>query len=411
MGTDLDRLFFREDAADDAAKGVLNVVRQWAEREVISRRQEYREHYETLFREKRKNLELDIGLQRLTLPENRGGFGWDGTTDCPRVTSVLLETGKADAAEGFMLAVTYVFLALLTRVPAQSERALSSFAPRYGGEGLQTTALVLPAAGFSDVETPLFGGRAMTAVLETAGNATSLTGRNLRPCACGAIADSFGIAAADKEGRAVWAVIIDGEGVQRGPEVRTTGLSACRNAEITLERISVPEGFILDREGILEETYTFLNAYLGAVSLGAAMDFFEILNDWSENRVIKGGTPMKNDQLCASVLADVAMEILLGRILLSELTGIMAAPEQWEGDRLEKLFTYGQIIGSRVQSAALRAMNRGMELMGSAGYAREWHAEKHWRDIKTIQSIVAGVGADVPVKMQAARFFYGSRGV
>jgi alkylation response protein AidB-like acyl-CoA dehydrogenase len=64
------------------------------------------------------------------------------------------------------------------------------------------------------------------------------------------------------------------------------------------------------------------------------------------------------------------------------------------------------MIGARIQKSAILAVNRGMELMGSAGYAKEWHVEKHWRDIKTIQSALCGVGAGVPVKMDIARFFY-----
>jgi hypothetical protein len=64
------------------------------------------------------------------------------------------------------------------------------------------------------------------------------------------------------------------------------------------------------------------------------------------------------------------------------------------------------MIGSRSQQAVMRAINRGLELMGSAGYAKEWHAEKHWRDVKTIQSLMCGVAAETPVKMDTARFFF-----
>jgi len=49
--------------------------------------------------------------------------------------------------------------------------------------------------------------------------------------------------------------------------------------------------------------------------------------------------------------------------------------------------------------------------MGSAGYAKEWHVEKHWRDIKTIQSYLCGVGAEAPIKLDLARFFYDCREV
>ena len=91
------------------------------------------------------------------------------------------------------------------------------------------------------------------------------------------------------------------------------------------------------------------------------------------------------------------------------VANFIARSDAWGGAESESIFTAAQMFRRRVQESALKALNRGMELMGSAGYAKEWHEEKHWRDIKTIQSHLCGVGADVPVKMDIARFFYGSR--
>jgi hypothetical protein len=83
--------------------------------------------------------------------------------------------------------------------------------------------------------------------------------------------------------------------------------------------------------------------------------------------------------------------------------------EEWGKERNQKVYTLAQMIGSRIQKSTLHATNRGMELMASAGYSKEWHAEKHWRDIKTIQSYLCGVGADIPVKMDIARYFFDSK--
>jgi alkylation response protein AidB-like acyl-CoA dehydrogenase len=152
--------------------------------------------------------------------------------------------------------------------------------------------------------------------------------------------------------------------------------------------------------------YTWLNLLLGGVSIGAATNFFELLADWSDNRVIKGGTTLKENPLCASVLADVAEEIALAKLLLYDLAAIIARPSSLDASSLTRTFTFAQMIGSRVQQGAMHAMNRGLELMGSAGYAKEWHVEKDWRDVKTIQSVLCGAGAEAPVKMDTARFFY-----
>ena len=46
-----------------------------------------------------------------------------------------------------------------------------------------------------------------------------------------------------------------------------------------------------------------------------------------------------------------------------------------------------------------------MELMGSAGYAREWHLERYWRDVKSVQSCLGG---RVLSGMHVARHYFGS---
>jgi alkylation response protein AidB-like acyl-CoA dehydrogenase len=170
--------------------------------------------------------------------------------------------------------------------------------------------------------------------------------------------------------------------------------------------VTIPAENVIDRNGSVLELYSWLNLFLSGVSLGAAFNFFEILSLWAETRVIKGGESLKENPLCASVLAEVAEEIATGKLLGYSLARTMAKSEDYGGTEGEAVYTFAQMIGARVHQSIIRAINRGMELMGSAGYAKEWHVEKHWRDIKTIQSHLCGIGADVPVKMDIARYFY-----
>ena len=90
------------------------------------------------------------------------------------------------------------------------------------------------------------------------------------------------------------------------------------------------------------------------------------------------------------------------------VSNFIGRTETWGGHENPVIFMAAQMFGKRIQQCSINAINRGMELMASAGYAREWHAEKHWRDVKTIQSMLGGVAAEVPVQMDIARFFYNS---
>ena len=257
------------------------------------------------------------------------------------------------------------------------------------------------------MDTPLFLGRSIHAGAKKSGSGFALSGRDLRPLVAGGIADHFCVVCTmDGDRPCVAFVPGNAPGLRRGPSILMTGLNACGNAEIGLHDVPVSGAPVLEREGVVEELYAWLNLLLGGVSVGAATNFFELLADWSDSRVIKGGTTLKENPLCASVLADVAEEIALAKLLLYDLAVIIASSPEPGHQAIRRTFTYAEMIGHRAQQGVMRAMNRGLELMGSAGYAKEWHVEKHWRDVKTIQSILYGMAADAPLKMDTARFFY-----
>jgi len=268
-------------------------------------------------------------------------------------------------------------------------------------------AIVLPGPGHAGQTTALFKSRSILARVRSAGGDSFVHGSRLRPLAAGHDAGLFCIVCADGNDQPGLAFVAgDAGGIVRSGPIVTTGLNACTNAEITLDDVKIPSEHVIDSPGAVESLYSRLGLLLGGVSLGAGLNFFEILQNWCGSRVIKGSSLLKENPLCASVLADVAEELSLTNLLLHDLAGLMAQSQQSGPMDETALFTYAGMIGSRSQQAVMRAINRGLELMGSAGYAKEWHAEKHWRDVKTIQSLMCGVAAETPVKMDTARFFF-----
>ena len=408
MNKNLDELFvYPKELVDEESKRIIHLVEQWANKEIISKRQEYRENYEKLFIEKRKSLNLTIGLQRLTLPEEHGGFGWNSPANAPGIVSILAEIGRADAAIGVVSAVKYTIFAAISMLPHLENALCDALAPIYCAEELKTPSLILPGIGVVGQDTPLFLGRSIMATVEPDGEGYAVNGRDLRPLNSGAVADLFCVVCADKLGRPCVALVPgEDQNITRGKTLLETGLNASANADVSFNHVKIPQAYVINREGVVEEIYTWLNLLLGGVSVGAGMNFFEIVGDWSETRTIKGGYMMKENPLCASVLADVADEVFTARLLLYTLAHIMSKPQDWGYSGSQRVYTFSQVIGSQVQQKVMRAINRGLELMGSAGYSKEWHVEKHWRDVKTIQSYLCGVGAEGPVKMDTARFFF-----
>lgn len=393
---------------DDESKSVTTLVRQWADREIIGKRLEYQQNYSALFPEKMKMLALSIGLQRMAVPSDLGGFGWNTPEHAPDLLDVLVEAGRADASSGALLAMNYaLFTSVLTHGPSNDDSLLKAFSESFSSNELVIPAVILAGPGYAGEETPLFKARSILATVRSADGDAVVQGKKLRPLAAGVDAGLFCILCADGDGRECLALVPgDAEGVIRSGPILTTGLNACTNAEITLDNVRIPAGHVIDSPGAAENLYSWLGLLFGGVSLGAGLNFFEILQNWCEARTIKGTSLLKENPLCASVMADVAEELSLTNLLLHDLAGLMALPGQSGQTNETTLFTYAGMIGARSQQAVLRAINRGLELMGSAGYAKEWHAEKHWRDVKTIQSLMCGVAAEAPVKMDTARFFF-----
>jgi alkylation response protein AidB-like acyl-CoA dehydrogenase len=406
MHKSLDGLFLStREQIDEEEQRIVNTVRQWADREILAKRLAYIEHYDRQFAEKRRMLLIDIGLQRLALSENDGGFGWNNNARAPGLAAVLMEIGRADAAIAYLSALQFTTILACGADNASSVGALIS--SLYSTDQPVNPALILPGPGTLDEQTSLFFGRSINVHLVHKCDDDILVGKNIRPTGCGGIADHFCVVYADSTGKPSIAFVpADLQGVLRGNILKETGLNACKNADVTFDNVKLHRAAILEGNEVVERIYIWLNLLLGATSVGAAMNFFEIVYDWANTRTIKGGSIMKENPLCASILADVAEEIAIARFLTDDLARLIAMMASPHSPELQHVYTMSQIVGYRIQQGALRAVNRGMELMGSAGYAREWHAEKHWRDIKTIQSYLCGVGAEVPVKMDTAQFFF-----
>ncbi len=404
---DLDGLFLvpRRQAGGEST-GVISLVRQWADKEIIGKRLAYLQNYPVLFMEKFRVLALSMGLQKLAVSEDQGGFGWNTPDHASDILEVVTGIARADASASVLMAMNYaIFSSVIETVSSENSDSCHDLTRRYLSDELMLSSCILPGPGFAGEITPLFKGRSLRAKLEKAGTGFVISGTSLRPLAGGKLANLFCTVCTGVDGLPVIALMpAEAKGITRGNSIMTTGLNACTNADITFEKVKLPREQLIDYPGASGNLHTWINLLFGGASLGAGLNFFEILSDWCETRVIKGSGLLKENPLCASVLADVAEELACTKLLLQDLASLISS-ESGQGKEAG-LFTYAGMIGARAQQSVMRAINRGLELMGSAGYAKEWHAEKHWRDVKTIQSVLCGVGAEAPVKIDTARYFY-----
>jgi len=409
MKKDINQLFvYPKTGVTRETEEIAKSVRQWANKEIVSRRLDYQDDYDNLFPQARARLALDIGCQGLMFSADDGGLGLNRVDAAATLVMVLKEIGRADAAIGFIHAVEYALGGVMAAEEGGSSLA-GKLAPMFCGEELNTLAPILPAGGRVGEVHPLFAGRPIRAALAGSGESRTVSGEALRPLDLGAKAAVLAVVCADEAGNPALAVIpADAAGVRRGEPYLKTGLEGCRNADIDLHQAIVPDGHLLAGESPVRAFYAWLNLLLGAVSTGAAMGCLEVAGEWADERVIKAGGLIKNNPLCAAVLAEAYEEVSLAWTLTHHLAHSLAHPDEWGTAGSPMMFAVSQMTGRRVQANALLAVNKMMELMASEGYAREGRVEKSWRDIKTIQSSLCGIGGEAPVRLDVARYVFDS---
>jgi alkylation response protein AidB-like acyl-CoA dehydrogenase len=144
-----------------------------------------------------------------------------------------------------------------------------------------------------------------------------------------------------------------------------------------------------------------------ASAVGALLASYRILREWGDNRVIKGtGNIFKENPLTGALMGEIAKEIAVDRLLAYDLAEMLAEPDTYGDAGSQGVFTAALMLAHQVLASAEYAIHRTMELMASAGYAKEWQLERYWRDVKTLQCYL---GAYELAKHDFTRWFYGAR--
>lgn len=376
-------------------------LKRWADNEVMAKRLELRESYEGLLEPAMRKLFLDIGLQRLLWPEKHGGDGHNGPDAAMTVLAALEQVSRGDTSIALLLSGMWALQSCVAMEGRENEEACEALAGIYGGEdGLAITSLVLP----------LFRGVPQAAAKHAKGTWT-LEAAGARPIASGADAALFGVLCSlgkSEDDVGVVAVPASAKGVKRGKAFLKTGLAADRNAAVDFEKVKAPEAMLVARgteacRGMLSWLYLGLSASV----VGALFAAYEILKEWGDSRVIKGkGQAFKNNPLTASVMAEVARDISLARLLACDLARLLADPAVYGPPGQEGNFVTASMVANFALQTAETAIGRAMEMMASAGYATEWNLERYWRDTKTMQLLL---GPYELTKMDFAHYFYGSQ--
>ena len=394
---------------DDSDRSLVNSLQKWAETEVVSKRLEYQEDYYELIYPAMQKLMIDIEMQKILWPEDKGGAEYNTSELAVTLAHALEQVGWADVGIAFVSSATYALCSTFALEKNSREKLVEKIAPLFcDTEDPVIGSLILPEYGGSDSDSgALFGGKYLQARARKEGKNWLIDGENMRPLNSGVDASLYGVFCnlEGEDSPGFFIVPADSPGIKKGDLSIKTGLGASRNCSLQMEKVKVADdNLVFKGRSPYLQMMSWLYLGASATATGAHVAAYEIVKDWGDSRVIKGkGQVFKNNPLTASLMAEISQEMLLNRLLTSRLAQMLMEATMKDDEEVEQIYVSSLSIVNRVTHAAEKSLNHIMELMGSAGYATEWNLERYWRDLKTMQ---VHLGNWEIHKMDLASYFY-----
>lgn len=289
---------------------------------------------------------------------------------------VVEELCKVDSAFGIAYAISSTFTTGIDLF-ANEEQKLHCMPRLFAGDALGCFALTEPDAG-SDA------GSAKTTAIKD-GDHYVLNGMK-HFITNSAIADYCMLIAntdPSKGAKGLSAFLIDLKttpGVKIGHIENKCGIRTAKVAEVIFENAVIPADRLIGQEGKgFRYALTSLNAgrlSVAAQGLALAQESFDIARDYMMNRQ-QFGKPIFKNQYLAFRMADMQTEIDMARLLLYK--GVW---EQQQGRDFSVSACKAKLACTNL---AMRVTTDCIQSMGGAGYMREQHVERMFRDAKITQ--------------------------
>ncbi len=353
---------------------------------------------------------VEFGVTKAILPTKFGGLGYS-----PVVRQMINEE-LARADIGLATKVGKLHWAVSVMLAAGRDDLIEEFAPRIAGDEVWTAcfAITEPAGG-ANVEDPALEYRTMKVMARLDGDHYVINGHKLWPGPAGeaenfrseymnghlgywvcAITDRAG----GDENVGIFYVPPDAPGLSFSKPYQKMGFSFTEaNTDIWFNDVRIPKRYRIDTQPgqgskLIKGYVIGLGRLAGAARLtGLSEAVLEIVLDWTQNRII-AGKPMRERSLFAGTLAEMFRAIEISRQYYLSCTYQVMHPEiygyPWEAQMKAKFSSARSFAGDTAEMVT----NRGMQLMGSAGYAYESHIEKYMRDYKIVQMWLGGAERD-----------------
>src|SRR5215813_736274 len=360
-------MFFR---LTDEQREIRDLVRRFAENEIAPNAERWDEEHH-FPREIFPQL-AEMGLAGLLVPEALGG------TQMSRLMGAFTyeEIGRADMSTGVWLSVHNMVTGLIHRFGDDEQR--TRWVPRMaGGELLGAFALSEAHAGSDAANVRCLATRA--------GDHYVVNGTKFWVTSAG-VADIYAVFVQTDEGagaHGITALVVekDTPGFSIGKCERKMGLHSSPTGELIFEQCRIPAA---NRLGVEGEGLTIALSSLdggriniGAITTGVAQAAFEVATRYCAERSAFG-RPIGAFEGLQFMLADMVMKIEAGRLLVYE-----AAFKLDEGEAAAGM--HAAMAKCFATDTAMQVTTDAVQVLGGAGYVRDWPVERYMRDVKAAQ--------------------------
>lgn len=169
-------------------------------------------------------------------------------------------------------------------------------------------------------------------------------------------------------------------GFSFGKKERKMGLHSSPTRELLFDNCVIPVANRVGEEGqgfkIALSSLDSGRVNIGAIAVGVAQAAFETARDYARERQ-QFGHPISTFQAIQFLLADMAIKIEASRLLVYEAASKL--------DAGQNAGMYAAMAKCFATDTAMEVTTNAVQILGGAGYVRDYPAERYMRDVKVAQ--------------------------
>jgi len=322
---------------------------------------------------------FELGFHSLLIPEQYGGTG--ATTMEYAILLEELAAGDIGMANAFHVVIAMSEMIARNGTSEQCERWLIPIAEDTTGSHLVSFGATEPSGGteiFCPLPDPKLGTRTTA---RKDGDHYVINGRKVYSSNA-SVSQLYGLLARtdttkpNSESCSVFFFPADTPGFSIGTIENKMGHRASMNGELVFEDMRLPRENMLGQEGAGFETinavYDTNGVGTGTMAVGVARAAYELALDYAKDREI-WGQPIGKYQAIGNMLMDMKADLEMARLMVRRI-----AWQSLDDSTEDKL--PGKLAKVYPTEMARRVTISAMQILGGAGYMRDYPVEKYVRD-------------------------------